>query len=151
MNDVGNFKIELDSFIEEIKDKTAEAVREVSKQAFMFVVAFSPKPQNALYSRGSYVLSHRIGINTLESDYTIVPGDEDQKDFGAQNEALSLIGKLDRVKAGDTVIISNSIPWADKVEYIGWYDPPRNHPPYNTYKKAVAGTNEELNNIIAEL
>lgn len=144
-----SFTIDLTAFQEKIKDNVVEAVREVAAEAFRQIVGFSPTPQNsdAGYSRGSYVLSHRIAINKVDSSTTVVPGARGDKDYGAASKAMGQISNLDGLKLGDTAFISNSLPYAHKVEYLGWHS----RSPYNTFEKAVVATNHRLPSIIAGL
>lgn len=95
----------------------------IAKEALALLIDQSP------FSTGSYIASHRVGINVMSTDYTIMaPGTTTREAIKA--EAL-IVGQaaIMASKIMDSIYLSNGIFYAANVEYLGWVFTP----PYFTY------------------
>jgi len=150
-NNTLKLKNAFNKLIKVIKKGEKTYKQELTQEAFKSLVDLSP------VSTGSYVLSHRIGINQKDTSVTLKkgpnPGLYKVLAFGnparasalhekavfrslkkakttAKPKALKQINKkLKKIGPDDSVIISNSIPHAVNVEYVGWMKTP----PYQVY------------------
>ncbi len=123
----GHFQVEIDKLTSGIDKSIQDMVSDVYEK----LLAFSPTPGNsrAGRSKGSYVQSHRIGINLADITHTNL-GRITSPDFSSVEKARQGMAVIDKIKLGDTITISNTIPWAEKVEYKGWGGKSK---PYRTY------------------
>jgi len=118
---------------EEIRQKCQAAVRTVAHEVYNHIVNNTP------IWTGSYMLSHRVGINQKSSEpptyvnqeegfLGLAPGQADEYRSRAYSRILDL-SIQDNIQF---VYISNDIGHAADVEYIGW----ANTPAYHVYGKA---------------
>lgn len=86
---------------------------------------------------GSYLLSHRVGINAKSTEPPtyinqhpefngLTPGEEE----AYRQKAMMQANKIQTAQNINSVWVSNGIGHAPDVEYIGW---PSGKPPYHTY------------------
>ena len=132
---------EYDLQFEKVKSKLvkgmAMVLRKTAETCLEDIVNHEPAP----YRTGSYIASHRVGINTPDSNDTVVKEKGGISLGSARAQALSQKGKLKGVKATDTIYISNSVgystkygySWARNVEYAGW----NGKGPYLVYEQAA--------------
>jgi len=114
-----------DRYLEKLKESANDAKKTLAKQATRKVIDYSP------VRTGAYVTSHRIGIDQIDPSHepfiTVGPGEEiPPKMPTALAAALkeSLYAKhsteISRAPFDKDIYVSNSIPYANQVEYIGW-------------------------------
>lgn len=122
----------IELFKKDIEKKAVQLTKMLSKVAFQRLILNSPIPGIAEYSKGSYVLSHRIvvdGQGDVSPTYTLLP------DASAPARALANeLPKLSQVKFGSIVQITNNIAHGSIVEFIGWI----HRGPYMTYNLTKA-------------
>jgi len=141
--------IQFDKIEKNIKNKMAAMLKETAETCFNNILT-TPNPP---YKTGSYMASHRIGVNQVDSSDTVfntigVLG----LDSAIKRSAIEL-SKLNIVNSADDVVnISNSVgfstkygySWARNVEYAGWDSKKGKVDPYLVYEKAVAKTMHDL-------
>lgn len=143
------FHNQIKTYIENLKDTVKNQKQALAKTVVRKVVELSPIRQ------GPYIKSHRVGINKLDTTFepfeTIIVKKftPEMAKAGAENQlpppmaegaantlraqvAEKLSVKISKAKFKDAIYISNSIPYADQVEYIGW----KRTGPYHVYAKA---------------
>lgn len=119
-----NTKQSLDEFRKEIKNEQVELTKKIAKIGFEKLIQYSP------YKRGSYILSHRIGIGSADLSFTLIPEtpqDKNKKTAGAeagrgaaeQTAKTRELRKLEDLKPFQTVLLSNSVGHALAIEF-GW-------------------------------
>jgi len=122
------FKNDIEKFKKnEIDDRLIKIKRAIAREAFRRIVRRSP------VSSGNYVKSHRVGISKTESGRGISRGHEPVLPFAFSNKVpeataegikaqvlAKRIPYISRAKLHDVITISNSIPYAHIVEYVGW-------------------------------
>ena len=97
------------------------------------------------YFTGSYISSHRIGVNNVDGSDTVYTIKDPINESTARANALKELEKLKNLKAEDTVYISNSVgfsnpnhySWAANVEYAGWKKGTGKKEPYLVFEKAA--------------
>ena len=129
--------------ISKIKVDSDKHIQDVVKTCYEAVVEYSPRPGHSKRNRskGSFVQSHRIGVNLGFIDTTRVRTRQDD----SAAKAMGQLNQTRNIKFGDTVTISNSLPYAEKVEYKGWGGVKSSTPAYHTYKKAESKTRARFN------
>jgi hypothetical protein len=137
-------KKQTDAYMVNVLKKTA-------KTCFMNILKTDEPP----YKTGSYMSSHRIGVNEEDLSDTVIKKKGLRTLEQAIGSSLQHLRKIDSVKsASDTITISNSVgystkygfSWAAKVEYVGWGDQ-GGRGPYLVYEKAVTQTMQQLPDI----
>ena len=129
--DAGHYII---SIKEKLEKQVNEYIQQVVNDTYEAVIAYSPSPEKGSpFSKGSFVQSHRIGIDKAVITNTNLKG-MGGKDYRSEEKARAELGIVPKIKHGDIITISNTIPWAEKVEYKGW----KKAKPYYTYKQAEA-------------
>ena len=146
---------EYDLQFEKVKGKLikgmATVLRKTAETCLEDIVNHEPAP----YHTGSYIASHRVGINTPDSSDTVVKEKEGIPLGSARAQALSQKSKLKGVKATDTIYISNSVgystkygySWARNVEYAGW----KGRGPYLVYEQAAVKVSQNAAKYSASL
>jgi len=127
----------LDIFDKKTKKAMANVLKETVEGCYKEIVATSQ------HKTGSYIASHRIGVNAVDGSDTVYSKKNPVAKGTAQLAALKELSKLGKVTAEDTIYISNSVgfsnpnhySWAANVEYYGW--PPNNAGGYLVYEKAA--------------
>lgn len=126
-------------WIIEVDKDAIKLVRSVARSTFRVLVRRSP------VHAGPYVKSHRIGISKTGAGRGISKGHEKVNRIqvpkvsratalAIKKEAIAKrISYISKAMPGDMITISNSIPYADQVEYIGWQTAPARH----VYKMTV--------------
>ena len=109
-----NFNKQLKKYIKNSSMKGTKAIRGVGLQALKMVMIKSPVDEGTF--RGNW----NVGINTidgtLQDGYTRKPkfGQFDQQAYTRGNE------RIGSFKNGDKINISNSLPYANRLEYTDW-------------------------------
>lgn len=128
------FNVLVENFEGKAEAELTKRLRRFTREALRRIVERSP------VWTGAYVKSHRVGIKksktgrgfsgTHEPVVFAPPGGPYPKRMSeAQANALrkqiynKLKSRISRVEIGDTVAIFNNIPYADRVEFIGWPPP----------------------------
>ena len=133
MDNLAQFKLELDRFMDKVEDEVAVTTRNISAAAFDRVVKFSP------IVTGSFISSNRIGVDAIDitnnpiSELTPIPRPS------AEAIAYAQLGKLAAVKPYCVVYVSNSIGHAETVEYGGMWGSAKiiPHAPYRKAYESV--------------
>ncbi len=125
-------------YIAELKTKITKDAdkyfQDVVTDLYKAIISYSPTPEKgAPRSKGSFVQSNRIGIGGAGITTTKVAHG---KDYNSEQNALGELNGVEKIQIGDTVIISNSLPYAHKVEYAGWPGAKSSTGPYYPYKLA---------------
>ena len=115
MADLDNiqFGVDLKKFARTIDLSVAKVVRKVSLDVFRGVLEKTPVDTGA--ARASW----QIGVNRKSDAKVTVTGGKMSKG-GASAIANKQTSKLSTVNAYDEVIISNNVPYAQKLEYGGY-------------------------------
>lgn len=146
---VRTYDLQFDKAISKLKTGMVDLLKKTAKGTMVNIV----QTENPPYKTGSYMASHRIGINETDTSDHV---SEDGIPLGAaKQESLNEINKLESVKEGDDIYISNSVgysskygySWARNVEYAGW----KGRGPYLVYEKAVAKIPSEVKKVITEV
>jgi len=150
------FQKDLADFQSETERLISFAAKKVGETAFKTVIKYSPYPMNpgtgrrsddSPHSRGSYVLSHRIGINAPSNEApTVVP--DGQVIIDADTQALAELDKLKQLPRYPSVFISNRCGHADQVEYGAWDWEGAKAPAYFTYMIASEILKKRLSSIL---
>ena len=113
MDNTAQFIKEIEKFKEEIEQEGVDLVKKTAELAFDMLVMYSP------VFTGSYVMSHRIGLNgPSNAPPTIHAGLK--LGAGAKRLAMSRKAELQRIdKKVTSVHITNDLYYAVNVEY-GW-------------------------------
>ena len=132
------FTASLNIFDKKVKSQIAAILKETAKGCYEEIVATSP------HLTGSYIASHRIGVNGIDGSDTVYPKKNPQPEGVVKQVALQQLGKLDGLKHTDIVYITNSVgfsnpnhySWAANIEYTGW----KGRGPYLVFEKALQFT-----------
>lgn len=115
-NEIKAFEKQLGKWGKKLKGITNKKFRAVSLQALKMVMQKSPVDQGTF--RGNW----NVGLNNInlsvDTDYK-GEGKKYSVDSGAFAAESVVIG---RVVLGDTVNISNALPYANRIEFYGWSD-----------------------------
>ena len=110
--------------------------------------------ENPPYLTGSYMASHRVGINKADTSDIVFNKPGSISLGAAKARSLVEMEKIDGAKEGDTIYISNSVgyskkgySWARNVEYAGW----NGRGPYMVYEKAIAKIPQNIKKYITEV
>lgn len=151
---LGNHRFirEMALIIEKVDEYANSIKKEVARRCFNRIVDHE-EPRAPLYT-GSYIASHRIGINAPDLSYTQV----DIKNALTVSEARAIargyLSVIAQAKPGDSIHLSNSVnkrgfSWAINVEYAGWGLSATS--PYHVYEKAMMRTQDEVQQIAQEM
>jgi len=118
------YDLQFDKIIKDVKGKMGALLEETAKGAMNDIINNEPAP----YKTGSYIASHRIGVNQEDTSDTVFVEKGGISLESARNRARAELTKLKNIKDTDTIIISNSVgystkygySWARNVEYAGW-------------------------------
>jgi len=132
-------------FTKEVKAELGFVVSEVAKTTFKVLLTHSPHPGGSSnpwrndispYSKGAYVMSHRIGINAPSSEPCIILGDDvvfpNAKAIAESNGNAKLSGNTALI---EKVVIHNKNPHAGAVEHGEWDWEFATAPAYYTYAR----------------
>jgi hypothetical protein len=133
--DLRSYEAALNVFDKKVKGAIAKVIKKTVTECYREIVATSP------HETGSYIASHRIGINAVDGSDTVYTKKNPMAEGTAKAQALTELQKLNGLKDTDTVYISNSVgfsnpnhySWAANVEYSGW----NNKGGYLIYEKAA--------------
>jgi len=131
------YDLQFDKIIKDVKGKMGALLEETAKGALMDIINNEPAP----FKTGSYISSHRVGINQEDTSDTVIKKEGVRSLEQAKGRALAEMRKIKNIKDTDTIIISNSVgysthygySWARNVEYAGW----NGSPEYLVYEKAA--------------
>lgn len=146
---VRTYDLQFGKALKKLESGMAEVLKKTAKETLVNIV----QTENPPYKTGSYMASHRVGIN--DSDKSDHVSDKKIPLGVAKQESLNEVKKLDSVKEGDDIYISNSVgystkygySWARNVEYAGW----KGRGPYLVYEKAIAKIPSEVKKSISEV
>jgi hypothetical protein len=114
-------------FAEQAKERLAEQQKNMAKEAAERLVYFSP------IWTGAYVKSMRCGIGVPDMSHEPASSgmqpypprlDEVSAEMIRMETTTKLKTEIDMAPAGKTIYLSNNIPYANHVEYIGWFITP---------------------------
>ena len=133
------YDLQFDKIIKDVKGKMGALLEETAKGAMNDIINNEPAP----YKTGSYIASHRIGVNQEDTSDTVFDDVGEMSLEGAREIARAQLPKIKNIKDTDTIIISNSVgystkygySWARNVEYAGWDG--SSTPAYLVYEKAA--------------
>lgn len=97
--------------------ETNSKILAIAEDTFTKAVSFSPVQPSAEYAKGQFVNSWYVGINSVSSEVTTSldsSGSESLARIAALRSTLTFLGK------DGFVSLSNSLPYAARVEYLGW-------------------------------
>jgi len=133
-----------ESFMAKIKDELTQEVKKIVHDVYDDILTFSPSPEGSVggTSKGSYIKSHRVALDTPDTSVSMVEGD-DPDPMATVVAAVSGHEEIDEIitRPDVTVVISNSVEHALDVE-IGenWTYVPG----YQVYAKAEASLRGKL-------
>jgi len=135
------YDLQFDKIIKDVKGKMGALLEETAKGAMNDIINNEPAP----YKTGSYIASHRIGVNQEDTSDTVFVEKGGISLESARNRARAELTKLKNIKDTDTITISNSVgystkygySWARNVEYGGWDGKNGHTEPYLIYSKAA--------------
>jgi len=141
--------VQFDQITKEVKGKMAAILENTAKTCLLNVINCEGKNP---FKTGSYISSHRVGINQVDTSDTVIKKQGTRTLEQAKGRALSELRKIKDIKPDDTITISNSVgystkygySWARDVEYAGW----DRTGPYLVYEKAVIKTMAALPKIV---
>ena len=118
------YDVQFDKIAAKIKGQMAALLKKTAESCLLNIVNHEPAP----FLTGSYIASHRVGINAEDTSDTVFEKEGDMSLEGARTRAIAELSKLENIKVDDTVYISNSVgystkygySWARNVEYQGW-------------------------------
>jgi len=127
-----NFENEIDAEVLLLKIITARyAARRLAKESPVW--------------QGTYVKSHRVGLGSQDKSHEPIPlslpGFLPPKASSAkaakfkQRAVKTMHEKILNTKLGEKIVLSNSVPYADQVEFLGWMKTSAHH----TYGKTMLG------------
>ena len=131
-SNIRDFEIAIDKFKKEVGEEVLFVSKFVTTSVFRYLTDCSPAPDRKPkgrskrpdYSLGSYMLSHRLGINGPSREpYTIVSKMHRKKINYARRTAhlKQLKAKLPQAKVHDKFVITNEVPHNFNVEWgTGW-------------------------------
>ena len=123
-----------------VNDELTSEVKKIVEEVVSDVIDFSPTPERSKYSEGSYVLSHRVALDSADNSFTEVSA---PVTMAAEEAFANCINKIDDLIKSPIVrvIISNNVGHALAVETgMVW----KSHAPYHVYEKATAKLMEKL-------
>ena len=135
------YDLQFDKIIKDVKGKMGALLEETAKGAMNDIINNEPAP----YKTGSYIASHRIGVNQEDTSDTVFDDVGEMSLEGAREIARAQLSKLKNIKDTDTITISNSVgysskygySWARNVEYSGWDGKNGHTKAYLVYEKAA--------------
>lgn len=93
---------------------------------------------------GRYVKSHKVGIDQKNTDVApFSPKLQTDRRSAAASANITGMNEIGHAKNFKKIYISNSLFYADRVEYLGW----KNTPPYFVYHHAtldIIGSKDEI-------
>lgn len=121
MTSMSKFNKGLEEFKKEVKNELLECLQVATEKTFSHLVINSPTPKKSddHFSKGCYVLSHRISTTGIDPGYTYWDG---PKDFTALSTAFERVKSWPKefIKNPFSIVtLSNVIPYAHDVEYGG--------------------------------
>ena len=125
---MSNTKTDIDTYLKRLKKAVNKTKQKMAHTAIHELISASP------VRTGSYINSHKVGINTLVTGHEKVYTIWQPAMLPAMQKALKaykskrMMGEVLSADFDDTIIISNLIPYADRVEYIGWQKTSAKHP-----------------------
>lgn len=120
-----SFESDMNLWKQETETLVSNKVKDVVRRVYSELLDNSPTPSGSIdrespYSVGSYVLSHRISGDSVDTSTTVLDK-YGPKYSGAKSDAMNETDKLSSMNVlTQRVNISNSIPWVRKVEFLGW-------------------------------
>jgi len=143
-----SFDLQFDKMEKETAAYMVAVLKKTAQTCFMNIL----ETDNPPFKTGSYMASHRIGVNIENTSDTVFHTVGVLSLENAIKRSATELPKLAAVNSvSDTVTISNSVgystkygfSWAAKVEYVGWGGKGE----YLVYEKAVEKTMRQLPNI----
>lgn len=125
---MAKFSSSIDAFAKAAGISADQALRSVALEAFGRIVEQSPVDE------GRYRASHRVAVNSV--DTSVEP--EGQDSYGAPDA-----GAISRAGFGDEIVISNNLPYAQRIE-DGW----SGQAPAGVYGPAFDAVTSVINSII---
>jgi len=153
---VASYDLQFNKAIAKLKGGMTDLLKKTAESCLMNIIQGPPLP----YLTGSYMSSHRVGINAPDTSDTIIRKKGVRSLEQAQGRALSELSKLKDVKEGDSIYISNSVgystqygySWARNVEYAGWSSKEGGRKePYLVYEKAIAKIPANIRKHVTEI
>jgi hypothetical protein len=144
--------VQFDKAIKEVEEKMGAILAKTAETCLLNVI--NPDGKDP-FKTGSYISSHRVGINKVDTSDTVIYQKGIRTKDVAKGRAYLELKKIKNIKPEDTITISNSVgystkygySWARNVEYRGW----GKTGPYLVYEKAVAKTMAAMPKIVASV
>jgi hypothetical protein len=136
VQNLAQFEKQLDDVV---KEKVEKRVVDISR--FIISVTYNNVIQNASevsgygspVLRGNFRRNHKIAINYVDQSFSYNLSATEERPLGPL-KANKEVAKLASLQIGDTVFISNSLPYARRLESEGW----STKTPQGIYKVSVA-------------
>ena len=95
------YDLQFDKIIKDVKGKMGALLEETAKGALMDIINNEPAP----FKTGSYISSHRVGINQEDTSDTVIKKEGVRSLEQAKGRALAEMRKIKNIKDTDTIII----------------------------------------------
>ena len=110
---VRSYDVQFDKIIKNVKGKMGALLEQTAKSALMDIINNKPEP----YKTGSYISSHRVGINAEDTSDTVIKKEGVRSLEQAKGSALAEMRKIKDIKDTDTITISNSVGYSTRYGY----------------------------------
>lgn len=140
-------KVFEDDIIETLGVSAVRAAKEAMKKA----IDHSPSPGRSEFSKGCYILSHRMSVDEIDNSFTFWENEE--RKSGARSEALeNSVSKAKQLESQitggkrqyPTLIVSNAIPYAEAVETGSIWPKREGYYPYTHGTRYIRGRLQEI-------
>jgi len=125
------YDVDIGEFIKKIPEFINGLKKRVARELLISIV--NPEGKDP-FKTGSYISSHRIGVGAPDDAVIILKKGAVTVEQAKASVLVRGLSKLSSaINVDDDLFISNSVPWAKRVEYSGWVGTS----PYLVYEKAV--------------
>ena len=97
--------VQFDKAAKEVKNKIAAILENTAKTCLLNIINTEPSP----FQTGSYISSHRVGINEVDTSDTVIYQKGIRTKDVAKGRAYLELKKIKDIKPEDTITISNSV------------------------------------------
>ena len=144
--------VQFDQLTKKVNSNIADTLAEAARTCLLNVI--NPDGKDP-YKTGSYISSHRVGVNIVDTSDTVIYQVGIRTKEVAKARAYLELKKITNIKPDDTITISNSVgystkygySWARNVEYAGW----AGQGPYLIYEKAALEAMDDIPKYVQQI